>query len=70
MSEQIRAMIPDGHDVLSYGLVIQDHKRRRKALRAEMSAERERLELGSGDVLILDNVGVVALVERMERRLG
>lgn len=42
MSEQIRAIITDGHDVLSYGSVIQEHKRRRIALRKEMSAERER----------------------------
>jgi hypothetical protein len=70
MSEQIRAMIPEGHDVLSYGLVIKEHRRRRDALRAEMSAERERLGLGNKDVLILDNNGISALVEKMVRRLG
>lgn len=56
--------------MLSYGLVIKEHRRRRTALRAGMSADRERLGLGNNDVLILDNNGISALVEKMVRRLG
>ena len=53
MSEQIRAIISDGHDVLSYGLVVKEHRCRRAVLREEMSVERVRLGLGSRDVLLL-----------------